>query len=192
MATALNPEFTPIWPLTVGQYHAMIDMGILGPDDPVELLEGVIVQKMSKNPPHRIATRATRQALERIIPQGWYVDEQEPITLGSSEPEPDVAVIRGDTRDYVKRHPGTGDAGLVVEISDATADRDRLVKKRICAVAGIGCYWLIDLNRRQLEVYTNPVETDYLSCMIYRAGDLVEVTLNGMIVGPVPVRDLLP
>lgn len=192
MAAALIPGITPIWPLTVGQYHAMIDLGILGPDDPVELLEGVIVQKMSKNPPHRIATRATRQALELVIPHGWYVDEQEPLTLGSSEPEPDVAVIRGDTRDYAKRHPGANDVGLVVEIADSTADRDRLLKKRIYAIAGIVCYWLVDLNLRRLEVYSEPIDGDYTQSRVYGPADSVEVWLDRTAAGRLRVSDLLP
>jgi hypothetical protein len=90
MATALNSDLAPIWPLSVDRYHAMIDAGILEPDDRVELLEGVIVEKMSKAPKHRISNRKTRKALERVIGSAWYVDEQEPITLATSEPIPVV------------------------------------------------------------------------------------------------------
>src|SRR5262245_7749406 len=130
MAAVLDAGIT-IFPLSVERYHAMIEKGILGRDDPVELLDGLIVQKVSKNPPHRTSTWATRKALERVVPAGWYVDEQNPITLASSEPEPDVSVIRGTSRDYSARHPGGADVGLVVEVADATLDRDRGLKKRI-------------------------------------------------------------
>src|SRR5438552_16704613 len=94
------PPSEPVFRLSVEQYHEMIDAGILTDDDPVELLEGWLVSKMPKKPAHRIATRRTRTALEGIVPEGWYVDSQEPITLGSSEPEPAVAVVRGQTEDY--------------------------------------------------------------------------------------------
>src|SRR5262245_43226358 len=90
-----------VWRLSVDQYHAMIWGGILTDDDPVELLEGWLICKMSKNPRHRVATRLVRLVLEGIIPEGWYVEAQEPITTTDSEPEPDVAVIRGNTRDYL-------------------------------------------------------------------------------------------
>ena len=75
-----------IWRLSVDQYHAMIQAGILTEDDPVELLEGWLVWKMPKNPSHRITTRLAWKALDQVVPAGWYVDSQEPITLADSEP----------------------------------------------------------------------------------------------------------
>jgi hypothetical protein len=92
MASLLSPiPSTPLdhlWRFTVDQYHRMIDAGILPSGSPVELVEGVLLQKTSKKAPHRISTRATRRALEAVIPAGWFVDKQEPITLADSEPEP--------------------------------------------------------------------------------------------------------
>jgi Uma2 family endonuclease len=170
----------------------MIDKGILGPDDRVELLEGIVVQKMSKNPPHRIATLRTRRALERVVPAGWYVDEQEPITLADSEPEPDVAVIRGDTLDYDAGNPGPADVGLIVEVADTSLTRDQVLKKRIYGTASIPVYWILDLNRRRLEVYSSPDAAGYLHCSIYQAHESVEVTLDGESVGFVSVGSLLP
>jgi hypothetical protein len=70
LRSPLIPPTEPLWPLSVAQYHQMLATGILSSDDPVELLAGWLVQKMPKNPPHRIATRLTREALEFIIPQG--------------------------------------------------------------------------------------------------------------------------
>lgn len=171
--------------MTVEQYHSMIDDG-------VELLDGVIVQKAPKNPPHSYATRVTRRALESLVPKGWYVDEQEPITLESSEPEPDVMVIRGDVRAFADRHPGPRDVEIVIEAADSSAERDRFLKKRIYASAGIPCYWLADINQRHVEVYTQPKGGDYQVCTIHGAGDAIDVELAGEIVGSVRVNDLLP
>src|SRR6266852_1103590 len=96
----------PIYRLSVAQYHAMADHGILDEDDPVELLEGWLVQKMTKHRPHSIVTRRTRRALERVTPADWYVDSQEPLTTLDSEPEPDVLVARGEMANDLERHPG--------------------------------------------------------------------------------------
>src|SRR5215831_17843255 len=114
MATAPTAGLAPIWPISVEVYHAMAERGILQSGDPVELLEGIIVQKPLKKPPHCFSSLAARQELERVIPGGWYVVEQAPITLSRSEPEPDVSVIRGRPRDYLKRHPGPAEVGLVM------------------------------------------------------------------------------
>lgn len=143
--------------LSIEQYHAMIQSGILTDDDFVELLEGWLVFKMPKNPPHRATTRLVRTALENILPPGWYVDSQEPITLSNSEPEPDIVVVRGDTRQYLDRHPGAADIGIVIEVSDPTLQRDRTVKKRIYARAGIAIYWIVNLVEEQVEVYSQPL-----------------------------------
>ena len=192
MVSPLGIGIAPLWQMTVEQYHAMIERGILSNDDPVELLEGIIVCKMSKRPPHSSATRMTRRALESVIPDGWYVDEQEPITLENSEPEPDVMVIPGNPRDYSSRHPGPGDVAIVVEVSDSTVDRDRVLKKRIYARAGIPCCWLADINQRHVEVYRQPKGSDYQLCAIHRSGEAIEVELAGAVVGCVQVKDLLP
>lgn len=185
-----------IWRLRVDQYHTMIRSGILTEDDPVELLEGWLVPKMPKNPHHRIATRRTRQALERIVPASWYVDTQEPITTADSEPEPDVVIVRGDTRQYFDRHPGPQDVALVVEVADATLERDRTLKKRLYALAGIPVYWIVNLIEGQIEVYTNPLgpaeEPDYRQRQDYRPPDAVPLIIEDMEVGRLAVQELLP
>ena len=127
----------PIYRLSVDQYHALIEYGKLLEDDSIELLEGWLVPKMPKNPPHRLSTRRVRGKLEALIPPGWYVDSQEPITTLESEPEPDDVVVRGHPDDYANRHPGPHDLGLIVEVADASLKRDRTLKKRIYARANI-------------------------------------------------------
>lgn len=186
----------PIGRLSVDHYHAMIQAGILTDDDPIELLEGWLVVKMSKNPPHRVVTRLIRQALERLIAEGWYVDSQEPITTLDSEPEPDVTVVRGATLDYLDRHPNPEEVALVVEVAEATLKRDRSTKKRIYARAGIEVYWLVNLVNQQIEVYTQPAQSgkqpDYKQHRIYHLGDMLPVILNGREIGQIAVRELLP
>src|SRR3954453_21544138 len=96
----------PIYRLSVAQYHAMTEHGILTEDDPVELLEGWLVRKMTKHRPHTLTTGLVRRALERLLPTGWYVKSQEPITTVESEPEPAAMVARGEPRDLRDRQPG--------------------------------------------------------------------------------------
>ena len=63
-----------LWRLSVEQYHDMASQGILVDGDPVELLEGLLVEKMTISPMHRLVTRLVRLALERVVPSGCYVD----------------------------------------------------------------------------------------------------------------------
>jgi len=185
-----------IWRLSVDRYHSMIENGILTDEDPVELLEGWLVFKMPKNPPHRAATRIVRMAIESILPSGWYVDSQEPIALFDSEPEPDVVVVRGDTRQYLDRHPGPEDIALVVEVSDTTLQRDRSLKKRIYARAGIPIYWIVNLLDRQIEGYTQPFgegeDADYATQQNYGLQDSLPLEIEGFEIGILSVNSLLP
>lgn len=199
ISTASYPPAVPrdlIWRISVEQYHHMIRTGILTSDDPVELLEGWLVFKMPKNPPHRVVTYLLRRLLERLLPEGWYVDSQEPITTIDSEPEPDIAVVRGTALEYFDRHPGPQEVALVIEVADATLARDRLIKKRIYARAGIPIYWVVNLVKQQVEVYTQPTLTgkqpDYYQRTIYRTTDSIPVLLDGVEIGQIPVREILP
>ena len=185
----------PIARLTVEQYHTMIDAGKLTDDDAIELLEGWLVPKMPKNPPHRVSTRLTHSALDRLLPE-WYVESQEPMTTSDSEPEPDIYVARGKVRDYSKRHPGPEDMRLIVEVADTTLARDRGIKKRLYARAAIPVYWIFNLPERCVEVYTDPsgaTETpDYGHRQVYGENDRVPVVLDGHEVGQLEVQAILP
>jgi len=187
-----SPAGEPLWRLSVEQYHAMIDAGILTDDDPVELLGGYLVSKMPKKPQHRLSTRLVRDALERLLGAGWYVDSQEPITTSDSEPEPDVVVVRGDPRQYHDRHPGPQDLALVVEVSDATLQRDQTLKKAIYAQAGIAVYWIVNLPESRVEVYTGPAGSDYRWRSEFGPEDTVPVSIDGVEVGRLAVAGLLP
>jgi len=194
-ATAAIPT-EPVYRLSVAQYHEMIKSGVLTPDSPVELLEGWLIEKMSKNPPHRITTKKLLRALEKVVPSGWYADSQEPITTIDSEPEPDAMVARGDTVDYRDRHPGPNEIALVAEVSDASLARDRAIKKRVYARAGIATYWIVNLTDRRFEVYTEPTgpadRPEYRTRRDIAESESVALILDGREVARIAVRDVLP
>jgi len=186
----------PIWQLSVGQYHQMIDTGILTDDDPVELLEGWLVTKMSKKPPHRVTTQLIREAIAQLLPAGWFVDDQEPITTEESEPEPDVVVVRGQRRQYLDRHPSGQDVAVVVEVSDAMLQRDRTTKKRIYARASIVVYWVVNMPDQRVEVYTLPSgpaeHPDYRQRQDFQPSEMLPLMLDGAEVGRLLIQDVLP
>jgi Uma2 family endonuclease len=151
---------------------------------------------MTKHKPHSIVTRRVRRALERLVPAGWYVDSQEPITTAESEPEPDVFVAREEMADDPASHPGPQDVALVVEVAESSLQTDRGAKKRAYARAGIPVYWIVNLKARQIEVYSDPdgaaKRPDYRQRHVYGSEHTVPVWLNDVEVGSVEVRALLP
>lgn len=184
----------PILQLSVAQYHAMIRAGILTEDDPVELIHGWLVEKMPKNPHHRAATKLLRTMLEQRVQDGYYVDSQEPITLSDSEPEPDVMVIQGKTRDYLEQHPQAENVVLIVEVSDSTLHRDRHLKKELYARHNIPHYWILNLSDRQLEIFSEPkVDTaTYATAQIFRPEDTLQISLNSEFNLAFLLQDILP
>lgn len=181
---------------SVSEYHRMIEAGILDEDDAVELLDGYIVLKMPRNPPHDTSLQRVRKRVEALLPSGLDVRIQCAVTLPESEPEPDVTVVQGDELTYATRHPGPGEIELVVEVADSTLQRDRNDKGRIYARAGIPIFWIVNLVDRQLEVNTTPSATGanpgYTQHQIYGLTGVVSLVLNGKVVGGIPVRDLFP
>ncbi|MGH9802864.1 MAG: Uma2 family endonuclease, partial [Blastocatellia bacterium] len=189
------PDF--VWPdfvckLSVEQYHEMINAEILTDEDPVELLEGILVTKMPKNPPHSLATQLIRDVLAKLFSSGWCVSAQEPITLADSEPEPDVSVAQGERRQYANRHPIAEDTVLVVEVANSSLSRDRRLKKRIYAKAGIPAYWIVNLAERKIEAYSEPVGADYQQRQDFESDAEIPVLIEGRELGRIAVSELLP
>lgn len=186
-------------PISVEKYHELIRAGILTENNFVELLEGRLVRKMTKNPPHCLATGLLHEALQKVVPDGWFVDSQGPVTLSDGEPEPDVAVVGGDRRHYKDHHPGPMDLALVVEVADTSLQWDRTEKKRSYARAGISVYWIVNLCDGQLEVYSEPTgptvppdQPSYRREIIYGPEKMAPLVIDGNEVGQLAVRDFLP
>ena len=181
---------------SVARYQRMIETGILTAEDKVELLENYVVLKMPRNPPHDGTIDLLKAAIPGLIPSGWLLRIQQTLVLSDSQPEPDFAVVRGGPRTFLTRHPGGGDAVLVIEVADSSLLRDQRDKTRIYARAGISCYWIVNLVDQRLEVYTQPSGPTsapaYGAFQTFQPGDVVSLFLDGNLVGTVPFADLLP
>jgi Uma2 family endonuclease len=181
---------------SVDEYHKLIELGFLTEDDDLELLDGYLVHKMSRNPPHDATIQKAMKRLFRALPPDWDLRVQSAVTLSESEPEPDLAVVRGDENRYLAHHPGPADIGLVIEVAEATLAGDRADKGRIYAEAAIPCYWIINLVDGQVEVYTGPsgptATPAYAQRRDLQVGADVALTLDGIVAATIPVRELLP
>ena len=141
------------WKWTREQYYKLGELGFFQ-GKKVELLFGEIVEMSPIGWLHRVACRKTAEALERAFAGIGWVDRSEPLDLGNSDPQPDVAVITGRFEDY-STHPTT--ALLVVEVADTTLAQDTTTKAELYATARIAEYWVLDVTNRVLLVYRDPV-----------------------------------
>jgi Uma2 family endonuclease len=182
--------------LTVKQYEQMSAVGIFANGERVELLNGVLVSKMSINPPHATALGLLRHILPPLLPADWWWRVQEPIGLDISMPEPDMALVRGGPRTFTTRHPHPAEIGLLIEVSHSSLALDRGEKLQAYAANGIVEYWIVNLVDNRIEVYTQPsgptAAPSYGSLTTYAPGQAVPLALDGAAVASVPVADVLP
>lgn len=177
---------------SVDEYHRMTQIGVLTDEDKVELLDGYVVLKMPRNPPHDGTIQKILKRLGRLLPPGWDARGQSAVTFTLSEPEPDVAVVRGDECTYLTRHPGPAEVGLIIEVAETSLDRDRNEKARIYAQAGIAVYYIVN----RIEVRTAPGNVSgqpaYAQQQDFAPGDQVPLVLDGVTVATIDARELLP
>jgi len=158
-----SPERREIVPLTVEQYHGMIEAGILAEGEPIELLDGLLVRRnrgegMTTNPLHALVVNTLNMRIVAgLAGLPCHVRVQNPITLPpSDEPEPDLAIVRGLPADFADHHPGPLDVTCIIEVAGSSLDRDRTVKQRIYATAGIPQYITVNLVHSSVEVFGRP------------------------------------
>jgi len=148
----------PLWRMPRIRYDRLVEAGIFGPEDRIELLDGLLVVREPQGGRHATAVALARVAIEKAFGRAFHVREEKPIALDRrSEPEPDLVVVPGRPRDYRDAHPSR--PVLVVEVADSSLALDRLRKGGLYARAGIADYWIVNLIDEVLEVYRDPVRT---------------------------------
>ena len=197
-------EAPPFVPINVEQYHQMIRLGILPEGIPVELIDGLLVWKdrsarggapMPHDPRHALTINRLQRLGQRLDSLDCHLRVQLPVTLsGTSEPEPDVAIVRGVPERYADHHPTPTDVIAAIEVAQSSLRFDRTTKQRNYALAGIGQYWIVNLAENQIEVYQEPLvaEGRYLHRHDYRRGEVLTLVLDAAVSIEVVVSDILP
>jgi Uma2 family endonuclease len=160
---AASSDNREIVPLTVEQYHGMLAAGILAEGEPIELLDGLLVRKsrgegMTTHPQHAlVVSKLTMLLVAAINGMPCHLRVQSPVTLPPyNEPEPDLAIINGPPTAFADRHPGPADVACAIEVAGSSLERDRTVKQRIYASAGIPQYVIVNLIDSRIEVFEKP------------------------------------
>lgn len=168
---------------TVADYRALAE------DNPAfrraELVRGIILDKEAETPLHVSLRHTVAEVLRRGPCGPRMVRQKMSLQLMDSLPEPDVAVVRGEEKDFRLVHPTT--AALVVEVAvtSLAADRGRAA---LYAEAGVDEYWIILAEAGQVEVYRRPEASAYLERRTYRRGEIIETV--GVTGGPVAAEAL--
>lgn len=168
--------------MTVEKFEACIAAGAIGEEDAVELLDGLIVDKMSINPPHAYLTKVLYDLVFKAISdKPIIVNSQAPFTLSeTSRPEPDLYIAKGELIDYRTKLPTASDLLWVAEVADSSIEADRGKKLELYAAAGILEYWIVDINTARIECYTGPnTDGSYGSKSTFARGQTIVHDLLG-------------
>ena len=176
---------------TVEEYHHLSELGILESSERTELITGKIVLMTAKGTPHVLTLRLLASSLEKSLDGSVLVSTQEPIKLDDfSEPEPDLAIVKGTMFDYADHHPRAEDVYLVVEIADSTLKKDCEVKDKLYARSNIADYWVIDVKNRQVHIFRTPTATGYASHLILFESEIISPLAFPSII--IPISSILP
>lgn len=188
------PEDCLLRRFTVDEYHLLAEWGLFAEDERFELLDGWIVKKMTRHPPHHYVICRLIELFGETLPNGYFCRSQAPIRLAASEPEPDLAVVAGLLVDFKSRHPTASETPLIVEVADSSHGRDRRCKRKIFAENGVPEYWIVNLVDRMVEIYSSPdVESKiYKAQQEFNETESVPFRLQDNLLAEIPVRDILP
>jgi Uma2 family endonuclease len=175
---------------TTEEYELMIEKGVLTEDDRVELIRGEIVEMAPMGVRHRACVARLDEILHELLGRRVTIFVQSPIRLpNSSEPEPDIAVLKRSDDAYAAERASTSDIILLVEVADSTLTTDRVAKVPLYADAGLPQVWIVNLQEDVIEVYSQPRSNTYVSVRRVGRGEVVQ--LPGGLNGSVSVDEVL-
>lgn len=162
---------------TVHDYARMRETGILTEDDRVELLDGEIYVMSPIGPPHVALVNKLNKLLALLVGDSGIISIQNPIQLDDySEPQPDIAILSPRDDYYTAALARPDDVLLAIEIADTSPDYDREEKLPRYARAQIGEVWIVDVNKRAVEQYTQPAQGEYTQLRKVLSGTTITAT----------------
>jgi len=159
---------------TVAEYHRMVEAGILGEDDRVELIEGEIITMSPIGSRHAACVKRLTRLFDRSVGERAILGVQDPIRLGElSEPQPDLTLLKPRPDFYAAEHPGPQDILLLIEVAETSAEFDRHVKVPLYARFGIPEVWIVDLAEDGLDVFRHPSLEGYQTVQKLQRGESI-------------------
>lgn len=161
---------------TVKQYQKMAESGILTEDDRVELLRGEIIEMSPIGRRHAACVNRLVRLFTPLLGTRAIVSPQNPVELDdTSQPQPDIALLRPRADFYESGHPQSSDIFLLVEVADTTVEIDREIKISLYAEDNIAEVWLVDINALCIEVYRQSTPTGYQLIQKFQPGQTLSI-----------------
>ena len=189
MSTPME-SWLPRHRITVDEYYRMADVGLLAQDARVELIDGEIFDMAPIGSRHGGIVSRLDHRLIRAIGDRAIARVQQPLRLSrSSEPQPDLAIVRSREDFYTRSHPTASDVLLVIEVSETTLRYDQRIKAPLYARHGVPELWIIDLEHLQMHLLRSPQDETYAEALVITEPGLVtlaadsrlEVDLTGLL-----------
>ena len=176
---------------TVAEYYRMAEVGVLGRDERIELIEGEIIVMAPIGPLHAGDILRSIRLFSRRDDDRFTVQIQNPLRLDDgSEPEPDLMLLRPREDDYTTAHPTPADTLLVIETSDSSLAYDREVKIPLYARAGVPQTLIKNLPGDCIESFDQPGPAGYARHTVFRRGEKISPAALPDL--ELAVSDLLP
>ncbi|MCC5935859.1 MAG: Uma2 family endonuclease [Lunatimonas sp.] len=162
--------------ISVDEYHKMAEIGILKPDDRLELINGEIFEMTPIGSKHAAIVDHLAMKMNQLLSGQVIVRIQNPLRLSvTNEPEPDISILTYRSDFYASAHPVPADVLAIIEVSNASIKFDKEVKAPLYAVHGIPEYWIIDLENNRVEVFSNVKEGTYSKTKVYLPGEEISL-----------------
>jgi Uma2 family endonuclease len=171
-----------VWPrrhrITVDEYHRMAEVGLLAPEARVELIDGEIIDMAPIGPPHESIVDYLNRLLVRAVGDQAIVRVQGSVRLSrSTEPQPDLLLLRPRLDFYRHRHAAGEDTLLAIEVSESSLRYDREIKVPLYARHGIPEVWVVDLPHGELHIHRALVDGRYAQQQTLVQPGFVELTM---------------
>ncbi len=163
--------------ITVDDYHRMGEVGLIGPDERVELIEGEIIDMAPIGSDHASVVNKLNSLLVQAVKGKAILSVQNPVRLSNrTEPEPDFAVLKLRDDFYSKQLPTASDTLLIIEISNTSERYDREIKLPLYATHRVPEVWVISIEQKTLSIYRSPIGERYRHEETTNAPDFISLS----------------
>jgi Uma2 family endonuclease len=152
-----------------------------------EILDGDLIMSPSPTARHQEAVLALAEIFRAFVREHSlgrvFVAPLDVVLSDTDVVQPDVLFVSRDRERIIEERGVMGAPDMVVEVlSPATAERDRTVKAKLYARAGVKELWLVDPETKTIEVLVNGSNGFTRLAIEVAGGSAASVNLPGLTV----------